>query len=180
MNTTEISKFISYALRHKPLDAGIKLDKNGWTTVDELIEAAYDNGYVLDKTLLKKIVIENNKQRFSLNEDETKIRANQGHTIKVDLNLKKGIPPTVLYHGSAVQNIKSILKYGLMKQKRHHVHLSCDTKTALAVGQRYGKPIIFEIDAKQMLADGYTFYISENGVWLCDHVAAKYLKMINH
>jgi putative RNA 2'-phosphotransferase len=176
----EISKFMSYALRHKPQDAGITVDKNGWTRVDSLIESANKNGYELDMEKLKLIVEHNNKKRFILSEDNLKIRANQGHTIKIDLQLKKTVPPVILYHGSAVQNINSILKHGLLKKTRHHVHLSKDIPTAISVGQRYGKPVLFEIDSKQMFADGIHFYLSENGVWLCDEVKPKYLKIVDH
>ena len=161
---------ISYLLRHNPED--LNMDKNGWVSVDELlskINISFED--------LKWIVDNNDKKRFSFNEDETKLRANQGHSIKVDVELKEKIPPKYLYHGTASKNVKSIMKSGLSKMKRNHVHLSDDYETAVNVAKRYSKNDfhIFKIDTYPMIVDNVKFYQSENGVWLVDSVYPKYL-----
>lgn len=176
-NHTKVSKLLSKALRHNPHNLGIIVDKNGWTAVDVLIGKVNDSGMFLDFNLLKDIVETNDKKRFAFNEDYTQIRANQGHTINVDLQLKGMNPPEVLYHGTIQRHIPSIFRVGLQKQKRHHVHLSEELNTAIKVGMRYGRPVILEIDAKQMHEDGIRFFLSENNVWLVDQVLPQYLKI---
>ncbi len=175
----KISVFLSLILRHSPQTIGIKLDHHGWADVDELIKKINRHGkYKIDLKMLQQIVAEDSKQRYSFSQDGTKIRANQGHSIPVDVELKKDIPPDILYHGTAERFYDSIMQKGLVPMSRLYVHLSKDTKTAETVGKRHGKPIIFEINAKQMQTDGYEFFLSENGVWLTKAVPTKYLKKI--
>lgn len=176
MNKVQKSKFISLLLRHKPEVINLTLDNNGWANVDELLDKLNKSGYDMDFNELKEIVVTNDKQRFTFNEDETKIRANQGHSINVDLELKEEVPPDVLYHGTATRFLNSILEKGLLKQSRNHVHLSSSIDTALNVGKRYGTPVILIIDAKRMYRDGKKFYLSKNSVWLVDYVAPEYIK----
>ena len=139
--TTKISKFLSLILRHKPETIGIKLDKNGWVTVSELIEKANLHGNKLDLDSLKHVVETNNKKRFAFNETEDMIRASQGHSVNVDLGYKKQQPPMKLFHGTSEKYLESILKTGLQKRNRHHVHLSSNMETAIDVGKRHGKPV---------------------------------------
>jgi putative RNA 2'-phosphotransferase len=169
------SKFLSLILRHQPDKIGLTLDENGWADVDELITLANENGCKLDKAMLEKVVAENDKKRFSFNENKTKLRANQGHSIKVDVELSPAIPPDILYHGTAERFIESIKNNGLTKGKRLYVHLSSDRATAVNVGTRHGNPIVLEVDSKAMHNDGQKFYLSANGVWLVDAVSVKYL-----
>jgi len=173
-----ISKFLSWALRHKPHEIGLTLDENGWADVNELIEKSQSVNVQLSFDILKHIVDTNSKKRFSFNEEQNKIRANQGHSIEIDLALAPKEPPEFLYHGTAERFADPILQKGIIKQDRHHVHLSTDIKTAIAVGQRHGKPVVFEIKASQMYKDGHEFFISDNGVWLTDSVPAKYLSLL--
>lgn len=176
---TEMSKYVSYVLRHRPDAAGIKLDKNGWTNLDQLLVACQKQGYPLDKPTLMAIVEQNNKKRFTISEDGLNIRAAQGHSTKeVQLEMKTSTPPAVLYHGTAVKFVESIKKKGLISKSRHHVHLSADTETATSVGSRHGDPVIFEVNTKAMLADGHKFYLSDNHVWLTDVVPKKYIKLL--
>lgn len=179
MNNVELGKFISLILRHHPEKIGIKLDKHGWANVEELINGIKAQNINIDFNRLNEIVETNNKKRYSFNEDKTKIRANQGHSINVDVELKETIPPIKLYHGTATKYIDSILKKGILHKNRLHVHLSKDIETAIDVGKRHGEPIILEIDTKQMLTDGYKFYLSENGVWLSSDIPTKYFKKID-
>jgi len=172
-----ISKFLSLILRHKPETIGITLDENGWTSVSDLIEKMNQNGNHIDLPTLKKIVETNDKKRFAFNADKTKIRANQGHSIEVDLNYKAQIPPSILYHGTADSKLESIQKTGLQKMERHHVHLSVDKLVAINVGSRYGTPVVLEIDAETMHNDGHEFFVAENGVWLTDNIPTKYIKL---
>ncbi len=171
-----ISKFLSLILRHQPELIGLKLDVNGWANVNELIEKSASKGNEFSFDELQVVVRTNNKKRFSFNGDCTKIKANQGHSIKVALDLEAKKPPVVLYHGTAKKNLDSILSKGLVKGARHHVHLSADVDTALKVGQRHGKPIILEVDTVSMIQNDIEFYCSENGVWLTDFVHPTYLK----
>ena len=176
--TTRISKFLSLVLRHKPEVIGLALDENGWVDVEELIDKMHGHNYKITRDILNSVVATNNKQRFSFNVDKTKIRANQGHSIQVELDLKEMTPPEYLYHGTGEKFVPSILKTGLQKRARHHVHLSGDIPTAIAVGSRHGKPKVFTVAAQQMQQDGYKFYLSENNIWLTDHVPVQYLKLI--
>ena len=170
------SKFLSLILRHKPELIDLRLDKYGWTRVDELIEKSRANGKDLDHETLKDIVVTNEKQRFSFNGDKTKIRANQGHSIPIDLGLEPIEPPAILFHGTAEKYLADILQLGLQKKGRHHVHLSADIATALAVGKRHGKPVVLEISASEMFRQGFKFFVSENRVWLTEEVPRKFLK----
>lgn len=178
MNDIELSKFLSLILRHKPDTIGLSLDKNGWADVNELIEKAHKSDIPLDFESLRTIVENSDKKRFAFSSDFSKIRANQGHSVSVDLNLKEAIPPDVLYHGTVSKNIDSIQKLGLIKGKRHHVHLSKDQETAKNVGMRYGKPVILAINTKQMINDEIKFYLSENEVWLTEAVAPQYISIL--
>ncbi len=178
MNEEKIGKFLSLILRHKPETIGIKLDENGWADVEALLAGMNRKGTTIDQVLLEEIVANNNKKRYSLSPDKKRIRANQGHSIDVDIELKAVTPPAVLYHGSADRFYESILRLGLQKQNRNHVHLSPDIETALAVGKRHGRPVVFTIQAKAMHDDGYLFYLSENSVWLTDSVPVAYLKTL--
>jgi len=168
----QTSKFLSLLLRHKPETIGLKLDKNGWADIDELIEKSKD--FILTRALIDSVVKQNDKQRFII--DGNKIRANQGHSIEIDLELKSITPPEILYHGTARRFLDSIMETGLTKQKRQHVHLSKEIETATRVGMRHGKVVILEVDAKRMHEEGYAFYLSENGVWLTNGVPKEFLK----
>jgi putative RNA 2'-phosphotransferase len=174
---TKISKFLSFVLRHKPEAIGLTLDDQGWAYIDELINKAKQSGEVttLDRALIQEVVDTNNKKRFVISEDGQRIRAAQGHSIDVDLQLKPVKPPEFLYHGTATRFLDSILKEGLKPQQRQYVHLSKDIETATAVGQRYGKPVILKIKAQLMYEQGFTFYLAENGVWLTDSVPPTFL-----
>lgn len=168
-------KFLSLILRHKPEVIGISLDEHGWANVFELITGIKKNRN-FDMNMLEEIVRTDNKQRFAFNSDHTKIRANQGHSIEVDVELKEQNPPEVLYHGTGTKNVSSILKKGLLPQNRLYVHLSKDIPTAIKVGQRHGKPAVFTIQAGNMSRNGYKFFLSENGVWLTKYIPVEYLK----
>jgi putative RNA 2'-phosphotransferase len=181
INETEnkkISKFLSFVLRHNPDSIGLKLDDNGWADTQELVEKMNKHGIEVTDDILNHIVATNNKKRFSFNETKTRIRANQGHSINVDLNLKETKPPEYLYHGTGEKYVTPILKTGLEKGNRQHVHLSSDIETAIQVGQRHGKPKVFIIESGQMNIEGFSFYLSDNAVWLIDHVPVRYLKLI--
>ena len=172
-----ISKFLSLILRHKPEKIGLKLDEYGWVNVEELLAACAKNGKPLTRRELEEIVAENDKKRFSFDETRTRIRANQGHSITVDLEFEQKIPPEILYHGTAQKNVDAILKNGLTKMRRHHVHLSSDKETARKVGMRYGKPVIFEIETKAMIENNFEFFVSTNGVWLVENVPPQFLRL---
>ena len=175
------SKFMSLVLRHKPEAAGVSLDENGWCQIQDLLNGAESAGVSISSDELKEIVETNEKNRFRIDDEGLRIRANQGHSIKVELSLIETEPPRVLYHGTTIRFEESILKSGLKKMKRHHVHLSSDITTAKAVGMRHGKILILEIDSERMRNDGYKFYLSENGVWLVDQVPIQYIKkQANH
>lgn len=169
------SKFLSLILRHKPQEIGITLDEAGWVGIAELIEAANANGSRLDMDLLLRVVHENDKQRFAISADGTSIRANQGHSIEVNLGLTPTPPPMMLYHGTVARFLSSIREKGLVAGNRHHVHLSADPHTAEIVGRRRGEPIVLVIDAGQMANDAFQFYLSQNGVWLTVHVPVGYI-----
>lgn len=171
-----LSKFLSFILRHKPETIGLSLDEGGWAYVDELIEKSVSDDHPgLDREKLEFIVSNNNKQRFSFSDDGKKIRANQGHSIPVDLGLMPMEPPEVLYHGTAATSVPSIRATGLQRRSRHHVHLSPDKDTAKTVGLRYGKPVILPVQARRMHEDGHVFFQSANGVWLTGHVPVEYI-----
>ncbi|UII28300.1 RNA 2'-phosphotransferase [Fulvivirga maritima] len=169
------SKFLSLVLRHKPEQIGLKLDNAGWASVTELVEKCNAHSISLDVDKLSEIVDNNDKKRFIFSPDKQKIRANQGHSLKVDLGLEQKEPPVILYHGTAIRNIDSIKEKGLLKRDRHHVHLSAQTDVAMQVGSRYGKATVLTVNTDQMYKDGLLFYQSENGVWLTDHVPPRYI-----
>jgi len=169
------SKFLSLVLRHQPELAGIELDDAGWTTIDKLLAGCALAGTVISREDLAEIVRTSDKQRFALSEDGQRIRANQGHSVPVELGYAPMSPPDVLYHGSASQYIDSIRSSGLSKQLRHDVHLSESIESTMKVGQRKGVAVLVTIDARAMAADGHEFYKTPNGVWLTDHVPPKYL-----
>jgi putative RNA 2'-phosphotransferase len=171
----EISKFLSLVLRHRPDKIGLELDDHGWADVGQLIRAAGENGVRFNEELLCEVVRTNDKKRFMLSDDGLRIRANQGHSVSVDLNLEPALPPPVLYHGTVARFIESIKDKGLLKGERHHVHLSPDDETATKVGERRGKPILLSIDAEAMAKDGHMFYRSENGVWLTLEVPPQFI-----
>ena len=175
-NDIQISKFLSLILRHKPETIGIQLDENGWADVKTLIEKSSEHGVQFSMEDLKHIVETNSKKRFAFNDTFNKIRASQGHSIEVDLGYISKHPPEILYHGTGEKSVHSILNTGLEKRNRQHVHLSNDIETAIKVGQRHGKPFVFIVLAEQMHNDQFEFFLSENGVWLTDHVPVKYLK----
>jgi putative RNA 2'-phosphotransferase len=175
-NNKKISKMMSLVLRHKPSHIGVQLDENGWVSVKELINGIKNKGVSINEVLLKEIVEGNDKQRFIFSDDGLNIRANQGHSIEVDVQLNQVEPPEVLYHGTVQKFIENIKKEGLIKMNRLHVHLSKDKETAVKVGSRRGQPIILEIDAASMHKEGISFFLSENGVWLTDFVSSDYIK----
>jgi putative RNA 2'-phosphotransferase len=169
------SKFLSLVLRHKPETIDLDLDENGWADLATLIKKVKNSGHDLDLDKLKYVVANNNKQRFAFDESGRKIRANQGHSIEIDLNLPPLTPPEILYHGTATKNLSSIFEKGLEKRNRQHVHLSPDEETAIKVGSRHGKPVMLQIKTGKMHSEGHVFYQSDNGVWLTDHVPAEYI-----
>lgn len=177
-NTVKQSKFLSLVLRHQPEKIGLALDESGWASVPELLAKLTGHGFGMSLEELDYVVASNDKQRFSFNEDQTRIRANQGHSLKtLDLGLQAVEPPKILYHGTAERFLDSIIRTGLEKRSRQHVHLSADTETAHKVGIRHGKPTILQVAAGQMQHDGYAFYRSANCVWLTDHVPTQYLEV---
>lgn len=171
----KISKFLSLVLRHQPEVINLNVDEKGWAGVEELKEKSAENNIYFTLEELDEIVETNDKKRFIFNEDKTKIRANQGHSIVVDLALKLQQPPEFLYHGTAENNVNSILEKGIEKRNRQHVHLSSDKDTASKVGMRHGKPILLTIMTGKMHQDGIVFYLSENNVWLTDFVDPEYI-----
>ncbi len=174
-NLVKLSKFVSLVLRHQPEVIGLKLDENGWADVDRFIELAKQNGKDISRSVLEEIVETNNKQRFSFNSEKSKIRANQGHSIDIELGLTPKQPPEQLFHGTATKFIESIRQQGLVAGNRQHVHMSSDANTATNVGQRHGKPVVLKIDTAAMHHDGFLFFCSENLVWLTESVPPQYL-----
>lgn len=174
----KLSVFISLVLRHKPDVADIQLDEHGWANVDELIEGIKNTGRQIDMDILEEIVMTDNKQRYSFNEDKTLIRANQGHSIPVDVELEEKQPPQYLYHGTADRFLNSIMADGLKPMSRLYVHLSNDEETAVKVGKRHGSPVVLKIKAEKMWKDGIEFYLSQNGVWLTKYVDKKYIEKV--
>lgn len=172
------SKFLSLVLRHKPEAAGISLDAHGWAQVGELLVGIQGAGRQMDMAVLEEIVATDEKQRYSFNQDKTKIRANQGHSLSVDLGFREQEPPEFLYHGTASRFVGAILAEGLKPMGRQYVHLSKDAETAVKVGERHGKPAVLLVHSRTMRQAGIPFYLSENGVWLTEKVLAEYLELI--
>ena len=175
LSLVRVSKLLSWVLRHDPARIGIVLDPAGWAEVDALLLAAQRSGVWLDRTTLERVVAENDKQRFAFSPDGRRIRANQGHSVPVNLGLEPQVPPPVLYHGTATRYVASIRRQGLRPGKRTHVHLSPDEATARTVGQRHGSPVVLRIAAGRMHDAGFQFLRSENGVWLTIEVPVQYI-----
>jgi len=173
------SKYLSTVLRHNPKMLGIELDQNGWVDIDILIEKMNQKGFIIDLNILTNIIETNSKKRFAFNENRSKIRASQGHTIQVELNLIEKLPPQYLYHGTGQQSISGIFSRGIEKRKRQYVHLSSTIETALIVGKRHGVPNILQVAAMDMNKEGYSFYLSENNIWLVDFVPPKFIRLLS-
>ena len=171
----KVSKFLSLVLRHQPEKIGITLALEGWVSVSELLQAAQANSFHLTLEELQEVVSQNDKQRFSFSPDGSLIRANQGHSVKVELGYEPAMPPPVLFHGTAERSLSSIKEQGLSKGRRHDVHLSEQVETAVAVGRRCGQPVILTIASGEMHRDGHLFRRSANGVWLTEHVPVPYI-----
>ncbi len=172
-----VSKFLSRHLRHAPEELGLTLEPGGWVGVDDLLAGCARRNFPVSRQELDEVVASNDKQRFSFDETGQKIRANQGHSTPVDLQLEPAIPPDVLYHGTSSDVVDDILRDGIKRMSRHHVHLSRTADTARTVGKRHGKPVVLRVDAAGMYHDGIPFYCSANGVWLVDEIPARYLRV---
>ncbi|MBB3194295.1 RNA 2'-phosphotransferase [Roseateles terrae] len=173
---TSISKFLSLVLRHQPQEIGLVLDPAGWARVDELLQKLAAAGWPVSMTQLREVVETNDKKRFTFNEDESLIRASQGHSIAIDLDLPVVTPPPVLYHGTATRFLAAIMSEGLDRRSRQHVHLTESVDTALSVGSRYGAPVLLKIDVQRMVSAGHQFRCSANGVWLVDGVPPEFIQ----
>ena len=174
----KISKYLSKVLRHQPERIGLKLAPGGWVSVEELLRGSAKNQFFISRAELDEVVAKNDKKRFSFDQTLSLIRANQGHSVEIDLELEPTLPPDVLYHGTGSGAVESILETGLCKMSRHHVHLSADVATAKIVGKRKGNPVVFAVDAAAMQEKGFLFYRSENGVWLVENVPPEYLQQL--
>ncbi len=172
------SRFLSYVLRHDPDKIGIRLDRGGWVLIEDLVSRSRAAGVSLSEELIREIVRTCDKQRYAISPDGKRIRANQGHSVRVDLGLTAMEPPTVLYHGTATRFLDSILADGLRPGSRIHVHLSADIPTAMKVGSRHGKGVVLAVDSKAMCDQGHEFFVSENGVWLTHHVPQQFLAIV--
>lgn len=172
---TRTSKFLSLVLRHEPAKAGLTLDSSGWVGVDELLAGCAAAGMAITPAELATIVAQNDKQRFAFSDDGQRIRANQGHSVEIDLELGPVVPPEHLFHGTADRFLAQIRRNGLSKQQRHHVHLSATRETAVEVGKRHGRPVVLRIAAGEMSRQGHPFYCSANGVWLTASVPPQFL-----
>ncbi len=173
-----ISKYLSKHLRHEPEALGLTLEPGGWVPVAKLLAACADHDFPITRQQLVEVVRDDGKQRYSFDESHERIRANQGHSTPVDLQLEEAVPPSLLYHGAEAKSVDAILSGGLQKMARHHVHLALDIDSANRVGQRHGKPVVFAIDAAGLHATGALFYVSENSVWLVDAVPPAFLRVV--
>jgi putative RNA 2'-phosphotransferase len=173
---TRASKFLSKHLRHDPGGIGLALEAGGWVAVNALLDGCRRAGFPLSRDGLLEVVASSDKQRFAFDETGDRIRANQGHSVEVDLQLEPMDPPAVLYHGTAADTVPLVLRDGLRKMRRHHVHLSPDVQTATRVGARHGRPVVLAVDAAAMTRAGHAFYVSANGVWLTDEVPPAFLR----
>ncbi|MEV0697596.1 RNA 2'-phosphotransferase [Saccharopolyspora sp. NPDC050389] len=169
-----VSKYLSKHLRHRPERIGIQLDEHGWVVVDELLAAAGSHGFPISRAELVQVVEDNDKQRYVIDGD--RIRASQGHSVPVDLDLPVTEPPALLFHGTVERNLGGIRAKGLRPMNRHHVHLSVDRETAKRVGARRGRPVVLTVDAAGMHTSGHEFRVSANGVWLVDHVMPEFIR----
>ncbi|WP_320782658.1 RNA 2'-phosphotransferase [Streptomyces sp. CRN 30] len=170
----KVSKYLAKHLRHQPERIGLTLDSGGWTEIDALIEAAASHGFRFTRAELDHVVTVNDKRRFAV--EGTRIRASQGHTVRVDLGLSPVAPPPCLYHGTVARNVDGIRVQGLRPMNRHDVHLSPDRGTATRVGARRGRPVVLSVDAGSLHRDGHLFRVSDNGVWLTESVPPEYLR----
>jgi putative RNA 2'-phosphotransferase len=175
LDPVQLSKFISYILRHKPDAIGLTLDAYGWALIDDLVDKSRAKGTAFSREDLFQVAASSDKKRFSISGDGQRIRAAQGHSVTVELGLLPKQPPHVLYHGTATRFLDVILAEGLTPQSRQQVHLSADEITAHAVGKRHGKPVVLKVGAHLMHAKGFKFYVADNGVWLTDRVPAEFL-----
>lgn len=173
-----ISRRLSYVLRHRPDSIGVTLDAGGWVDVEKLLAALRGHGLRLSRDGLDRVVATSEKQRFAFDATGTRIRANQGHSVAIDLQLDPVEPPPTLYHGTTERFLAAITTVGLTRQGRHHVHLSLDVETARAVGARRGRPVVLRVDAAAMTAEGTPFYRSANGIWLVDAVPPQHLNRL--
>ncbi|MCB1043908.1 MAG: RNA 2'-phosphotransferase [Acidobacteria bacterium] len=174
MSDVKTSKYLSYVLRHQPESIGLDLDAHGWADVTELLARSVSSG--LTRAALDRVVANNDKKRFEYSPDGLKIRASQGHSVNIDLSYEARTPPEILFHGTVDRFLDAIRNSGLMKMKRHHVHLSADMDTAQSVGDRRGKHVVLRVRAAEMDADGHSFFLSTNGVWLTEHVPPEYIE----
>ncbi|MER5960740.1 RNA 2'-phosphotransferase [Streptomyces sp. NPDC002057] len=173
--TVKVSKYLSKHLRHQPERIGLVLDAHGWTEIDTLLGATARNGFPISREELDHVVATNDKKRFAI--EGTRIRASQGHTVEVDLDLPPAEPPAYLYHGTVADRLPAIRAEGLRPMARHHVHLSPDRETATRVGARRGRPVVISVDAGAMHRAGHVFHVSANGVWLADAVPPEFLRL---
>jgi len=176
---TKASKFMSLVLRHKPEEIGLGLDANGWAEMGELIEKAGAHGVALTRAVIEEVVATSDKQRFAIDETGDRIRANQGHSVDVDLGLSPQLPPDTLFHGTGEKSVGAIRTEGLKAGRRQHVHLSRDEETAVKVGSRHGRPVVLRIAAGRMHEQGHAFFLSTNGVWLTDCVPSQFIQFPN-
>jgi putative RNA 2'-phosphotransferase len=175
---TTISKFLSFVLRHDPGHAKLVLDAAGWTPIEDLLARCTAAGHPITRAELEEVVATNDKKRFAISDDGLRIRASQGHSVAVDLELPVVAPPEVLYHGTATRFRAAIEREGLRRGTRHHVHLTGELATARAVGARYGVPVILRVDAQAMVRAGFEFRCSDNGVWLVGSVPPQFLEAL--
>jgi putative RNA 2'-phosphotransferase len=173
-----ISKYLSKHLRHRPERLGLTLAEGGWVEVDVLLAQCRKSHFMITRAELDEVVAKNDKKRFSFDATRKLIRANQGHSVEINLRLKPTTPPGLLYHGTNARSLHLIMESGLSKMGRHHVHLSVDVSTAMKVGSRRGRAVVIQVDAAAMIRAGYTFYVSDNGVWLVDHVPKEFLTVV--
>jgi putative RNA 2'-phosphotransferase len=171
----QLSKFLSFVLRHKPESIGLPMDKQGWVSVTDLMEKAKAAGQPFTQQDLEEVVVNNDKQRFAFSPDGFRLRAVQGHSLDIDLGLSPKIPPEILFHGTAAHCVETIFREGIQKRRRQFVHLSVDKETARGVGQRHGNPVIIQVEAGKLARAGHVFYLSENGIWLTGFIPARYL-----
>jgi putative RNA 2'-phosphotransferase len=170
----KVSKYLAKHLRHTPEALRLTLEPGGWVRVDDLLAACANRHFYISRAELNEVVAKNDKQRFAFDESGERIRANQGHSVEVDLQLEQIAPPDVLYHGTSRAVVGALYRDGIRKMSRHHVHLSAEVETAMKVGGRHGVPVVIRIDARRMHADGHVFYRSDNGVWLVESVPPEY------